>query len=58
MGGEMNINIECPRCKECNTQLLATTNQWKYYCPKCDIRFNEDKDTLTIREDDFYGKRK
>ena len=30
----------CPKCKV-DGDLLSTTNEWKYYCPDCDIRYNE-----------------
>lgn len=36
----MDCGIPCPICKNENTQILATTNEWCYYCPKCDKRFN------------------
>ena len=32
----------CPRCESVETHLLATNNEWEYYCQDCDIRFNED----------------
>lgn len=30
----------CPRCAG-KAKLLATTNEWKYHCPACDCRFDE-----------------
>jgi len=31
----------CPRCGARDTHWLSTTNEWKYYCPHCDFRFNK-----------------
>ena len=31
---------QCPRCNSRDSQLLATTNEWRHYCPSCDVRFN------------------
>ncbi len=32
-----------PYCPKCGgpSDLLATTNEWKRYCPACDRRFND-----------------
>lgn len=32
------------RCPVCGgeSDLLSTTNEWRYFCPNDDIRFNED----------------
>ena len=41
----------CPRCgcgrmvdlssrSDDNTHIIDTTNEWHYYCPRCDDRFN------------------
>lgn len=43
--GEIGIFTKCdfpgPNCPQCNKQsvLLATTNEYAYWCKKCDIRF-------------------
>jgi len=37
----MNVSDPCPRCGNDNNHWLSTTNEWEYYCPKCDLRFNE-----------------
>ena len=31
--------------------LLSTFNQWKYYCPKCDRRYNEE--FVPMRDADY-----
>jgi hypothetical protein len=42
----MYIGCVCPnKCGEA-TQLLSTTNEWKYFCLKCQIRFNEKGEIL------------
>ena len=40
MVAEMNIDDPCPKCGNRDNHWLSTTNEWEYYCPKCDIRFN------------------
>lgn len=30
----------CPKCRVTEVHLLSTTNELKYYCPKCDERFD------------------
>jgi len=41
-GGEIvMICRPCPKCNREESVLLATTNEWRYYCPDCDIRFNQ-----------------
>lgn len=30
---------KCPCCNR-TSHLLSTTNEWVYYCPDCDVRFN------------------
>lgn len=37
----MTTGIYCPNDPEKELDLLSTTNEWKYYCSKCDRRFNE-----------------
>lgn len=48
---------ECPLCgcgrmislngkTDGYTDILSTTNEWKYYCPRCDIRFNSNREWL------------
>ncbi len=36
----------CPICGSTNSALLATTNEWKYRCRECDVRFNEKGEAL------------
>jgi len=31
----------CPKCGKGPTDWLATTNEWRWYCKPCDIRFND-----------------
>lgn len=42
----MNPGVACPQCRKKECHWLATTNEWKYYCPHCDIRFNERGEVL------------
>jgi hypothetical protein len=35
----------CPRCGKGPTEWLATTNEWRWYCKPCDIRFNDRLET-------------
>ncbi len=32
--------LHCPQCGT-ELELLSTTNEWRRYCPKCDLRFND-----------------
>lgn len=35
----------CPKC--CKTSsTISTTNEWKYHCMSCDIRFNDNGEVL------------
>lgn len=36
---------DCPIHKKA-MQYLATFNQWKYYCPLCDKRYNDKYQTM------------
>ena len=37
----MNPGVNCPKCGDRDkTEWISTTNEWEYYCPTCDIRFN------------------
>jgi len=47
----MHTKTTCPYCEKQYCVLLATTNEWKYHCTRCDIRFNADGE---IRPVDFY----
>ncbi len=39
----MNCTKKCPVCHLADqTAELSTMNEWKYYCSRCDVRFNED----------------
>jgi len=38
----------CPKCQRQERDLLATLNEWKYYRPDCDRRYNEAGDILEI----------
>lgn len=42
--------IECPICNIAS-EILSTTNEWKYYCPHCDRRFNRNKELMPDKED-------
>lgn len=30
----------CPRCNQ-SSRYLSTTSEWKYHCPSCNVRFND-----------------
>ncbi len=36
----MSSDFLCPQCGVRRACLLSTTDQWKYHCESCDIRFN------------------
>ena len=36
----------CPKCKH-SSEWLSTTNEWQFYCPRCEIRFNWDGEIMT-----------
>ena len=38
---------DCPKCDFKETHWLSTTNEWEFYCPECDMRFNKDGNILT-----------
>lgn len=42
---------DCPRCGKVS-DWLATTNEWEYHCPDCDIRFNK-HDKVVTRQDSW-----
>ena len=31
----------CPRHPRTLLELLSTTNEWRWYCPACDDRYND-----------------
>lgn len=37
----MNASAPCPVCGSRECHWLSTTNEWRNYCPPCDIRFND-----------------
>lgn len=37
----------CPHCKT-PVAFLSTTNQWAFYCDKCDLRFNKDGEAKPV----------
>ena len=42
--------VRCPCCgKVGGTHLLSTTNEWRNYCPRCDIRYNDKGEVKPIR---------
>ncbi len=42
----MKANERCPICASANIDLLSTSNEWRYYCGKCDRRFNSGGEVL------------
>ncbi len=40
------LENKCPKGCKGSTHQLSTSNEWKYYCPLCDSRFNEDGQLL------------
>lgn len=42
----MSSDKLCPKCGLHKSGLLATTNEWRWYCPECDIRFNDRDEIL------------
>ena len=41
----IDSHMQCPRCCRRGGQVLSTTNEFRYYCKFCDIRFNIDGET-------------
>lgn len=40
----------CPECGDDKKQeLLSTTNEWRHYCPHCDLRYNDKGQKTAIR---------
>lgn len=38
--------LECPQCHARKTEYLSTTNEWIFYCPVCDSRFNRQNEIM------------
>lgn len=44
----MYVNLDCPRCPTVvKLHLMSTTNEWKYKCPVCRHRFNEELEEMS-----------
>jgi len=37
----MKGSVPCPQCGNPETDLLSTTNDYRNYCPACDVRFSD-----------------
>ena len=52
-----NMDMSGDKCPNCNktggVQLLATTNEWKYFCGHCNVRFNDNKEILKPSHSDY-----
>ena len=40
-GGVMDPMRRCPDCGWDVIEWISTTNEWEYYCRRCDVRFND-----------------
>lgn len=36
----------CPQCSK-SSDWLGTTNEWEFYCPVCDVRFDRNNEIVT-----------
>lgn len=36
---------DCPRCQKVSS-MISTTNDWRFHCRSCDIRFNDRGEVL------------
>lgn len=54
----MDISAQyCPSCRKGGeTQLLSTHNEWRYYCKRCNNRFNKDGEIYVSPRANETGK--